>query len=108
MVQERWGHINQDDSLLANIQSILLDAHFVFEHGARSRSGCFFNFNGTAGIWRKSAIEQAGGWQHDTLTEDTDLSYRAQLCGWKFIYLPDVECLSELPVEMNAFKTQQA
>ena len=78
------------------------------EHGARSRSGSFFNFNGTAGVWRRRAIDEAGGWQHDTLTEDTDLSYRAQLRGWKFLYLPDVECPSELPVEMNAFKAQQA
>ncbi len=78
------------------------------EHGARSRSGSFFNFNGTAGVWRRRAIDEAGGWQHDTLTEDTDLSYRAQLRGWRFLYLPDVECASELPVEMNAFKAQQA
>ena len=78
------------------------------EHGARSRSGSFFNFNGTAGVWRRRAIDEAGGWQHDTLTEDTDLSYRAQLVGWKFLYLPDIECASELPVEMNAFKAQQA
>src|SRR4029077_1499665 len=87
---------------------ILLDGHFVVEHGARSRRGTFFNFNGTAGVWRREAIEDAGGWQHDTLTEDTDLSYRAQLAGWKFIYLQDVECPAELPVEMTAFKTQQA
>ena len=81
MVQARWGHINQDYSLLTKIQSILLDAHFVLEHGGRNRAGCFFNFNGTAGIWRREAIESAGGWQHDTLTEDLDLSYRAQLRG---------------------------
>ncbi len=68
----------------------------------------FFNFNGTAGVWRRNAIDDAGGWQHDTLTEDTDLSYRAQLRGWKFLYLPHIECASELPVEMNAFKAQQA
>src|ERR1041385_7217921 len=79
MVQARWGHINQDYSLLTKIQSILLDAHFVLEHGGRNRSGLFFNFNGTAGIWRRTAIADAGGWQHDTLTEDLDLSYRAQL-----------------------------
>ena len=78
------------------------------EHGARARSGDYFNFNGTAGVWRRCAIADSGGWQHDTLTEDTDLSYRAQLRGWKFLYLPDVECASELPVEMNAFKAQQA
>ena len=76
MVQARWGHINQDYSLLTKIQSILLDAHFVLEHGGRNRAGCFFNFNGTAGVWRRKAIESAGGWQHDTLTEDLDLSYR--------------------------------
>src|SRR5437667_4969502 len=84
MVQARWGHINQDYSLLTKIQSILLDGHFVLEHGGRNRSGRFFNFNGTAGVWRRAAIEDAGGWQHDTLTEDLDLSYRAQLRGWRF------------------------
>ena len=88
MVQARWGHINQDYSLLTKIQSILLDAHFVLEHGARNRAGCFFNFNGTAGVWRREAIADAGGWQHDTLTEDLDLSYRAQLRGWRFVFLP--------------------
>src|SRR6267378_2435529 len=108
MVQARWGHINQDYSLLTKIQSILLDGHFVLEHGGRNRAGRFFNFNGTAGIWRRQAIDEAGGWQHDTLTEDLDLSYRAQLKGWKFLYLQDVECPAELPVEMTAFKTQQA
>ena len=81
MVQARWGHINQDYSLLTKIQSILLDGHFVLEHGGRNRAGHFFNFNGTAGIWRRTAIDDAGGWQHDTLTEDLDLSYRAQLRG---------------------------
>ena len=88
MVQARWGHINQDYSLLTKIQSILLDAHFVLEHGGRNRAGCFFNFNGTAGVWRREAIADAGGWQHDTLTEDLDLSYRAQLRGWRFVFLP--------------------
>ena len=83
MVQVRWGHINQNYSLLTQIQSIFLDGHFVIEHTARNRSGRFFNFNGTAGIWRREAIEAAGGWEHDTLTEDLDLSYRAQLAGWK-------------------------
>jgi cellulose synthase/poly-beta-1,6-N-acetylglucosamine synthase-like glycosyltransferase len=107
MVQVRWGYINRDYSLLTRIQSILLDGHFVLEHGARNRSGRFFNFNGTAGIWRRAAIEDAGGWQHDTLTEDMDLSYRAQLRGWRFVFLPDVVSLSEVPVEMNAFKNQQ-
>src|SRR3954465_457561 len=107
MVQARWGHINQDYSLLTKIQSILLDAHFVLEHGGRNRAGCFFNFNGTAGIWRRTASEDAGGWQHDTLTEDLDLSYRAQLRGWRFIFLPDVVSPAEVPVEMNSFKSQQ-
>src|SRR6266508_2050500 len=107
MVQARWGHINQDYSLLTKIQSILLDAHFVLEHGARNRGGCFFNFNGTAGVWRREAIASAGGWQHDTLTEDLDLSYRAQLAGWRFVFLPDVVSPAEVPVEMNAFKSQQ-
>jgi cellulose synthase/poly-beta-1,6-N-acetylglucosamine synthase-like glycosyltransferase len=108
MVQTRWTYVNRDYSLLTQVETILLDGHFVVEHGARSRRGTFFNFNGTAGVWRRKAIADAGGWQHDTLTEDTDLSYRAQLRGWKFLYLPDVECASELPVEMNAFKAQQA
>src|SRR5687767_1699111 len=107
MVQARWGHINQDYSLLTKIQSILLDGHFVLEHGGRNRSGLFFNFNGTAGIWRRSAIADAGGWQHDTLTEDLDLSYRAQLRGWQFVFLQDLVAPAEVPVEMNAFKSQQ-
>ncbi len=108
MVQTRWTHINRNYSFLTEVEAILLDGHFVLEHSGRARSKVFFNFNGTAGMWRRSAIEEAGGWQHDTLTEDTDLSYRAQLKGWKFIYLQDVECPAELPVEMTAFKTQQA
>ncbi len=107
MVQARWGHINQDYSLLTKIQSILLDGHFVLEHGGRNRAGLFFNFNGTAGIWRRSAIADAGGWQHDTLTEDLDLSYRAQLRGWRFVFLQDLLAPAEVPVEMNAFKSQQ-
>jgi cellulose synthase/poly-beta-1,6-N-acetylglucosamine synthase-like glycosyltransferase len=107
MVQARWGHINQDYSLLTKIQSILLDGHFVLEHGARYRSGRFFNFNGTAGVWRRAAIADAGGWQHDTLTEDLDLSYRAQLRGWRFVFVSDVIAPAEVPVEMNAFKSQQ-
>ena len=107
MVQARWGHINQDYSLLTKIQSILLDAHFVLEHGGRNRSDRFFNFNGTAGVWRRAAIETAGGWQHDTLTEDLDLSYRAQLIGWRFVFLPDLVSPAEVPVEMNSFKSQQ-
>jgi cellulose synthase/poly-beta-1,6-N-acetylglucosamine synthase-like glycosyltransferase len=108
MVQTRWTHLNRDYSFLTQVEAILLDGHFVLEHGGRSRSGVFFNFNGTAGMWRRIAIEEAGGWQHDTLTEDTDLSYRAQLKGWEFKYLQDVECPAELPIEMTAFKTQQA
>jgi cellulose synthase/poly-beta-1,6-N-acetylglucosamine synthase-like glycosyltransferase len=108
MVQTRWTHINRNYSFLTEVEAILLDGHFVLEHSGRARSNVFFNFNGTAGVWRRSAIDDAGGWQHDTLTEDTDLSYRAQLNGWKFIYLQDVECPAELPVEMTAFKTQQA
>jgi cellulose synthase/poly-beta-1,6-N-acetylglucosamine synthase-like glycosyltransferase len=107
MVQARWGHINQDYSLLTKIQSILLDGHFVLEHGGRNRSGRFFNFNGTAGVWRRVAIDDAGGWQHDTLTEDLDLSYRAQLRGWQFVFLSDVIAPAEVPVEMNGFKSQQ-
>jgi len=108
MVQTRWSYVNRDYSVLTEIETILLDGHFVIEHGARFRRGAFFNFNGTAGVWRRATIEDAGGWQHDTLTEDTDLSYRAQLRGWRFIYLAEIECPSELPVEMNGFKAQQA
>jgi cellulose synthase/poly-beta-1,6-N-acetylglucosamine synthase-like glycosyltransferase len=108
MVQTRWTHLNRDYSMLTQIEAILLDGHFVLEHGARVRSGDFFNFNGTAGMWNIQAIADGGGWQHDTLTEDTDLSYRSQMAGWKFKYLPEVECPSELPIEMTAFKTQQA
>ena len=108
MVQTRWAHLNRDYSMLTQIEAILLDGHFVLEHGSRVRTGEFFNFNGTAGMWRRKAIEDGGGWQHDTLTEDTDLSYRSQMAGWRFKYLPEVECPSELPIEMTAFKTQQA
>jgi cellulose synthase/poly-beta-1,6-N-acetylglucosamine synthase-like glycosyltransferase len=108
MVQTRWTHLNRNYSFLTQVEAILLDGHFVLEHGGRSRAGVFFNFNGTAGMWRRQAIDEAGGWEHDTLTEDTDLSYRAQLKGWKFKYLQDVECPAELPIEMTAFKTQQA
>lgn len=108
MVQTRWTHLNRDYSFLTNVEAIMLDGHFVLEHGGRSRAGVFFNFNGTAGMWRRETIGSAGGWQHDTLTEDTDLSYRAQMVGWQFRYLQDVECPAELPIEMTAFKTQQA
>jgi len=107
MVQMRWGHINANYSLLTRIQEVLLDGHFVVEQASRNRTGAFFNFNGTAGMWRREAIEWSGGWQHDTLTEDTDLSFRAQLMGWKFVYLLDDDAPAELPVEMNAFKAQQ-
>ncbi len=107
MVQARWEHINRDASLLTKAQAVLLDGHFVIEHTARNRSGRFMSFNGTAGAWRKSCIEDAGGWQHDTLTEDLDLSYRAQMKGWKFVYLPHVTSPAELPPEMVAFKSQQ-
>jgi cellulose synthase/poly-beta-1,6-N-acetylglucosamine synthase-like glycosyltransferase len=107
MVQGSWSHINRSYSLLTRAQAILLDGHFLIEHAARNRGGCFFNFNGTAGIWRRQAIETAGGWQHDTLTEDLDLSYRAQLAGWRFLYLPDLAVPSELPVDVDGFKGQQ-
>lgn len=107
MVQTRWDHENRNYSILTECQSILLDGHFVLEHTARNRSGRFFNFNGTAGIWRKETIRDAGGWQHDTLTEDLDLSYRSQIKGWQFIYLPNITVPAELPVEMKAFKSQQ-
>ncbi|MBN2346943.1 MAG: glycosyltransferase family 2 protein [Candidatus Aminicenantes bacterium] len=107
MVQMRWSHLNRNFSLITNLQSIFLDGHFVIEHTARNRSGRFFNFNGTAGIWRRSAIIDGGGWQHDTLTEDLDLSYRAQMKGWKFIYLAEHSVPAELPVDVVAFKTQQ-
>lgn len=107
MVQARWDYLNRDYSLLTRAQAVLLDGHFVLEHTARNRSGRFFNFNGTAGIWRRQTIEDAGGWEHHTLTEDLDLSYRAQLAGWRFRFLRDVTVASELPVEMNAFKSQQ-
>lgn len=107
MVQARWGHLNREHSVLTRVQALLLDGHFWIEHLARNRSGLFFNFNGTAGIWRRRAIEDAGGWAHDTLCEDLDLSYRAQLRGWKFVYVPEVVAPAELPVEMGAFKSQQ-
>ena len=107
MVQARWSHLNRTYSWLTRVQALLLDAHFVLEHGARYRGGLFFNFNGTAGVWRRTAICSAGGWQHDTLTEDLDLSYRAQLAGWRFVFLEDLAAPAEVPVEMNGFKTQQ-
>ncbi len=107
MIQTRWGHLNRAYSLLTRVQAMFLDGHLLLEQTARSRSGRFFNFNGTAGLWRKSCIEASGGWQHDTLTEDLDLSYRAQLAGWRFVFLSDVVTPAELPVDMNGFKSQQ-
>jgi cellulose synthase/poly-beta-1,6-N-acetylglucosamine synthase-like glycosyltransferase len=105
--QMRWSHINGSYNLLTRLQTIMLDGHFVVEQTTRNRTGNFFNFNGTAGIWRREAIEMSGGWQHDTLTEDTDLSFRAQLMGWRFVYLLDESAPAEIPVEINAFKAQQ-
>jgi len=107
MVQARWDHINRGYSLLTRVQAILLDGHFAIEHAARNGSGRFFNFNGTAGVWRRRAIEEVGGWQHDTLTEDLDLSYRAQLAGWRFVFRPQTRAPAELPVDINGFKGQQ-
>ena len=104
MVQARWAHMNRDDSLLTRCQAIFLDGHFIIEHTARNRAGRWINFNGTAGVWRRETILDAGSWQHDTLTEDVDLSYRAQLAGWDFVFLPRVRCPAELPPEINAFK----
>lgn len=107
MVQARWSHINESHSLLTRAQALQLDAHFTLEHGVREAKGFFFNFNGTAGIWRKQAIIDAGGWHADTLTEDLDLSYRAQLKGWRFVYRDDVAVPAELPVEIAAYRQQQ-
>lgn len=107
VVQFRWSHLNAGYNLLTRVQSVMLDGHFVIEHTARHRSGGFFNFNGTAGMWRREAIVWSGGWQADTLAEDTDLSYRAQLLGWKFVYILDEDVPAELPVDINAFKVQQ-
>src|SRR2546429_2176702 len=107
MIQPRWGHLNRGYSLLTRVQAMFLDGHLLLEQTARSRSGRFFNFNGTAGLWRRSCIKEAGGWQHDTLSEGLDLSYRAQLAGWEFIFLPNVVTPAELPVDMNGFKSQQ-
>src|SRR6202048_4474407 len=107
MIQTRWGHLNRGYSLLTRVQAMFLDGHLLLEQTAPSRTRRFFNFNGTAGLWRRSCIQEAGGWQHDTLCEDLDLSYRAQLAGWKFIFLPEVVTPAELPVDMNGFKSQQ-
>jgi cellulose synthase/poly-beta-1,6-N-acetylglucosamine synthase-like glycosyltransferase len=108
VVQTRWTYLNRDYNFLTEVEAMLLDGHFILEQGARSRAGYFFNFNGTAGILRRRMIEDAGGWQADTLTEDSDLSYRAQLKGWRFVYVPGLECPSELPVEMHGFQVQQS
>jgi cellulose synthase/poly-beta-1,6-N-acetylglucosamine synthase-like glycosyltransferase len=108
VVQTRWSYLNREYNFLTEVEAMLLDGHFIIEHGARSRAGYFFNFNGTAGILRRRMIEDAGGWQADTLTEDSDLSYRAQLKGWRFVYLPGLDCPSELPVEMHGFQVQQS
>jgi cellulose synthase/poly-beta-1,6-N-acetylglucosamine synthase-like glycosyltransferase len=107
MVQTRWSYINRDYSLLTRVQGLLLDGHFMLEHTARNYSGRFFNFNGTGGVFRRRAILDAGGWEGDTLTEDLDLSYRAQMRGWRFVFLPEVEVPSELPVDIFGFKNQQ-
>lgn len=107
MVQARWEHLNKDYSLLTKIQAFALNAHFIIEQPVRNNSGFFINFNGTSGVIRKKCIEDAGGWQDDTITEDLDLSYRAQLKGWKFIYLKGYTTPAELPVEMNSLRAQQ-
>ena len=107
MVQARWGHLNRERSALTIAQATMLDAHFLLEHAARMTSGLFFNFNGTAGAWRRTCIEDAGGWAHDTLTEDLDLSYRAQLKGWRFLAANDIEAPAELPADVLALKSQQ-
>ncbi len=107
MVQTRWGHMNRDANLLTKVQALMLDGHHLVENTARFGSGCFFNFAGTGGMWRKTAIEAAGGWEHDTLTEDLDLSYRAQMAGYRFVYRPDILTPSELPEDMSALRAQQ-
>jgi len=107
LVQSRWTYLNTQANPLTRLQTVMLDAHFGIEQITRFGENVFFNFNGTAGIWRKETILDAGGWKSDTLTEDTDLSYRAQIAGWKFVYRPDIGCPSEIPEKMNAFKLQQ-
>ncbi|HYH06268.1 MAG TPA: glycosyltransferase [Thermoanaerobaculia bacterium] len=107
MVQARWTHLNRDESLLTRVQALFLDAHFAVESAARNLGGRFFNFNGTAGVWRRRAIEEAGGWSSSTLTEDLDLSYRAQLAGWEFVFVNDVEVPAELPAALSGFQDQQ-
>lgn len=107
VVQTRWGHLNKDYSLLTELQAFGLNGHFAIEQGGRNASGHYINFNGTAGVWRRTTIDDAGGWEHDTITEDLDLSYRAQMKGWKFVYLEEVESPAELPITMSALKSQQ-
>lgn len=107
MVQARWGHMNRDLSLLTRVQALMLDGHHLVENRARAAAGWLFNFSGTGGMWRRKAIESAGGWQHDTLTEDLDLSYRAQMAGWRFAYRDDVVTPAELPEDVSAFRAQQ-
>ncbi|HEX4230982.1 MAG TPA: glycosyltransferase [Bryobacteraceae bacterium] len=108
VVQTRWSYLNKEFNILTQVEAMLLDGHFVLEHGARCGAGLFFNFNGTAGVLRRAMIDDAGGWQHETLTEDSDLSYRAQLNGWRFVYVPALDCPSELPVETYGFQVQQS
>jgi cellulose synthase/poly-beta-1,6-N-acetylglucosamine synthase-like glycosyltransferase len=107
MVQARWGHANRDDSLLTRVQGLMLDTHLTIEQAGRAEQSCFFNFNGTAGVWRAAAIRDAGNWSGDTLTEDLDLSYRAQLRGWRFLYLDDAAATGDLPDNVRAFRSQQ-
>jgi cellulose synthase/poly-beta-1,6-N-acetylglucosamine synthase-like glycosyltransferase len=107
MVQTRWGHLNRSHSLLTQVEGLMLDGHHLVENRARMAAGWLFNFSGTGGMWRREAISEAGGWQHDTLTEDLDLSYRAQLAGWKFVYRSDVVTPAELPEDVSAFRAQQ-
>jgi cellulose synthase/poly-beta-1,6-N-acetylglucosamine synthase-like glycosyltransferase len=108
MIQTRWAHLNEQYSAFTRAQSLALDAHFVVEQAGRNRAGLLINFNGSGGVWRRACIATAGGWQADTMTEDMDLSYRAQLAGWRALYLPDVEAPAELPPQVDAFKRQQA
>jgi len=107
MVQTRWAHLNEKQSLLTRVQAFALDGHFAIEQKVRNDAGFFINFNGTGGVWRKECIEDAGNWENDTLTEDLDLSYRAQLKGWQFVYLKDITTPAELPAEISALKSQQ-
>ena len=107
MIQCRWGHVNENYSAITQAQALSLDFHFLIEQKAKSNSHLFMNFNGTAGIWKRDCIEDAGGWHTATLVEDLDLSYRAQMKGWKCVFLPDIVVDAELPVQMNAAKRQQ-